>query len=153
MDLVAVGAVAGRAVVGDPGFAVDAARFVEVEGDWARSTQQLHALVARSKAGEEFLASFDDALEIYRATPEYAAAMAELEGRALDRVVLRGEDSTVALQLEDGSLVQVPRGSEAVALDWPEELVESSRVQVKITSGPATGRMGTVSIEDVEVAP
>lgn len=154
VDIVAEGTVAGNTILADPGFAVDAARFARIDAPWASSQQSLHAMVARTSAGEEFLQEFNASLELHKSTPAYREAVQALsDAPTPDRVRLVGSGSLVSVHLEGDEVLRVPRGCEGVVVAWPEQLDEDASAKLKLTSGPARGRLGHVAIKDLEVLP
>lgn len=162
VDLVPEGRLAGEALLLSPDVALDAARFVPVDGDepWLHSTQGLHLLVADDGAGAALIKDFNESLARVKRTPEYRAAIASLTSpRGNHEVrVARTEGSLPLLVDEDGvAIAMLPVGTRAAVLTWPDSVgsgVTSAgplRAEVKVTSGPARGRVGFVDLARIEL--
>lgn len=152
VDLVAEDARAGRALVDGLRFGGDGSRIQEVlpRTDLTFSTQSLHLLLRDNPEGRAVRDDFDEALESFRATPDYQAAVDALD-HARPMVSLQSPDGPVALCDESGEeLGLTPSGTAAEVVEWPASPTEpDAPVRVKIIDGPWAGHMATAELTDV----
>lgn len=160
IDLLAEGLVSGQAVLTSPEFTGDASDFDHVrgEGPLVHSVQGVHFMTARTDESAELVEAFDAALAELRSTGEYDELVGGLAAPAdqLVELVPFGDSGLVELLRADGEVMLLaPRGTRATVITWPDELTTSvdgpgtPLVEVKITNGPATGRVAHVDARAV----
>lgn len=111
--------------------------------------QSLHLYAGDSESGRQFVEAFDAGLAKLRASERYEELLAALDGRA-ETVRVRSSGPAVVPLTDDADRVlgQTPDGTTAVVLNWEGE---RERVQVKVQDGPLAGRVGWLTLEDVEI--
>jgi ABC-type amino acid transport substrate-binding protein len=165
IDLLPEGLLSGNAVLADPALASDAQGFGYLDGPepLVRSTQGLYFMMPRTREADALLRDFDAGLADFRTTDAYAAIVGELtSGTSADPVSLvpAGSDGLVELRDADGTPVLLtPRGTRARVLEWPAAFLTGSSgrpdpekpvlVRVKLTNGPAVGRVFSVDARDL----
>ncbi|WP_369371423.1 substrate-binding periplasmic protein [Promicromonospora sp. Populi] len=153
IDVLAEGRVAGQALAAGPQFSGDAADidYIRADSPLVRSAQGLHLMVARTDEAATFVDAFNRELVEFQQTEEYQELLGGLDGSVAALVELEPftSDGLVELLDERGrTILLAPRGTGATVLDWPAEFTNAAApesepplVQVKITTGPATGRV------------
>ncbi|WP_329106937.1 transporter substrate-binding domain-containing protein [Micromonospora sp. NBC_01699] len=153
IDVLAEGLLSGRAVLADPSFAGDAADFGHLPGDnpLVHSMEGLYFMMADSNEAATVMARFNATLAKMRQSQEYEDIVADLEpsGRREVTLIPVGGTGLVELLDQDGKLVLLaPKGTRAQVLAWPEAFGASPGpppdrilVRVKVTNGPAQGRV------------
>ncbi|MFJ8581147.1 substrate-binding periplasmic protein [Micromonospora sp. NPDC093277] len=153
IDVLAEGLLPGQAALADPSFAGDARDFGYLQGNnpLAHSVQGVYFMMARTPEAAPVLERFNRVLAELRRSTEYEQFVEGLQPSAFRDVTLTpvGETGLVELLDDKGNLVLVaPQGTRAQVLTWPEQFVRSAGtrrerilVQVKITNGPARGRV------------
>jgi ABC-type amino acid transport substrate-binding protein len=165
IDLLPEGLLSGNAVLADSALASDAQGFGHLDGPapLVRSTQGLYFMMPRTPEAPALLRDFNTGLADFRTTDAYEAIVAGLtDGTAAERVSLvpAGTDGLVELLEADGTpALLTPRGTRARVLEWPPAFVtgapaepdpdEPVLVRVKITNGPAVGRVFSVDARDL----
>lgn len=163
IDVFVEGEIPASAVLSNPETPFDSADFTVIESDepWARSTQQLYFMMAKSKENARAMQQIDESIRAVQQTPEFRAAVASLDPAASpgDLVRLRGSlPGTVALFDVGGRAVaHTPSGVTARVLEWPDELEGAGEigidalVKLKLGTGPQAGRILWASLSNVEV--
>jgi ABC-type amino acid transport substrate-binding protein len=153
IDVLAEGRVAGQALIASPQFRGDAADidYIRAESPLVRSKQGLHLMVAQTEEATAFVKAFDRELLEFQRTEEYQELLGTRDGSAGASVQLEPFTSGTLVELLDKhgqTILLAPRGTAATVLDWPAEFTnvagpnsESPLIQVKITTGPAAGRV------------
>ncbi|GIG92406.1 substrate-binding periplasmic protein [Plantactinospora endophytica] len=153
IDVLAEGLLSGQAALADPAFAGDVADFGHLQGDdpLVHSAEGLYFMMADSAEAAPVMREFNRVLAQLRQTEEYAEIVAELHPSAHREVTLDpvGPSGLVELLDDRGRLVLLaPQGTRAQVLDWPAEFVDRAGpsparilVEVKLTNGPAQGRV------------
>ncbi|WP_328417897.1 transporter substrate-binding domain-containing protein [Micromonospora sp. NBC_00389] len=163
IDLLAEGLLSGHAVLTDPSFAGDAGNFAYLQdgGPLVHSVQGLHFMMADTSAATSVMKEFNKELAKMRQGPAYEEIVSELEPSAVGDVTLTpsGKTGLVELLNADGKLVLLaPGGTRARVLTWPKEFVgsagtpsENILVEVKVTNGPAKGRVLYVDARALQI--
>nr|WP_275585392.1 transporter substrate-binding domain-containing protein [Blastococcus saxobsidens] len=154
IDLLPEGLLSGRAVLDDPRFDPDPARFGHLPGDdpLVRSTEGLYFVMPRTAEAAAVMRDFDAGLAALKGTDTYTRIVTGLtEGGADVEVLLEPVDDADLVELfaADGTPALVaPRGTRARVLSWPApfvsaagEATEGLLVPVKLLNGPAQGRV------------
>ncbi|RLP93396.1 hypothetical protein EAD89_06205 [Micromonospora sp. BL4] len=153
IDLLAEGLLSGQAVLADPSFAGDAGDFGHLQGDspLVHSVQGLHFMMADTDEAASVMAKLNAMLTKMRQSQEYEDIVAELEPSASREVTLTPVAASGLVELLDQGgkrVLLAPKGTRAQVLAWPEAFVETAGpppaqvlVKVKITNGPAQGRV------------
>ncbi|AVT40257.1 hypothetical protein C6W10_31680 [Plantactinospora sp. BB1] len=153
IDLLAEGLLPGRAALTDPAFAGDVGDFGHLQGDdpLVHSVEGLYFMMVDSAEAATVMREFNRVLAELRGSEEYAEIVADLNPSAQREVTLDPVGGTGLVELLDerGNLVLLaPQGTRARVLDWPAEFVARAGpspgpilVEVKLTNGPAQGRV------------
>ncbi|MFY1693347.1 substrate-binding periplasmic protein [Plantactinospora sp. WMMB782] len=153
IDLLAEGLLPGQAALADPDFTGDVADFGHLQGDdpLVHSVQGLHFMMADSTEAAAVMRKFDQELGQLRRSEEYAEIVAGLSPSEQREVALDPVGGTGLVELLDergGLVLLAPQGTRAQVLHWPEEFVGRAGptpgrilVEVKLTNGPAQGRV------------
>ncbi|WP_117212312.1 substrate-binding periplasmic protein [Allorhizocola rhizosphaerae] len=170
VDVLAEGLLSGQAVLSGPAFAGDTGDFSHIKGDnragsdLVHSVEGLYFMMPNTPAGATVMERFNRELGKMRQTGEYERIVAELTPAATQGVTLTpiGETGLVELLDANGNLVLLaPQGTRAQVLAWPKEFTDSGTgagervlIQVKVSNGPARGRVlyvdaRAVQLEDV----
>lgn len=156
VELVAEGSIAGNAVLRSAEFGDDATSYGEAdpETSLSSSAQGLHLLLRDTPEGRRLQQEFDAALTDFRTTEDYQRTLSSLTDS--DDLVTLSSNEGGAIELFDTdhrSAGVTPSGTSAVVHAWPKgQLERGSMVSVKLLSGPYTGRVLGVRLEDVEMA-
>lgn len=152
VDLLAESDIVGQAALESAKYTGDANSFTIVEGDNPALSSQdsVHFLVRKSSVSREMMDNFNRALADYKNTERYREQVDALSGSP-DRVTLSGDGLIEVTDASGASLGAVPPGVTARVIEWPEDLTEESRVEIKMLDGPLAGRLGFVQLENVEV--
>lgn len=153
IDLLAEGLLPGQAVLADPSFAGDAGDFGHLQGDnrLVHSVQGLHFMMADTNETASVMAKLNGVLTKMRQSQEYEDIIAGLEPSAFDEVTLTPVALSGLVELLDQEgkpVLLAPKGTRARVLAWPEAFVGTGGppsakvlVKVKVTNGPAQGRV------------
>lgn len=153
VDVLAEGLLSGRAVLADPAFAGDAGDFDHLRADnpLVHSVEGLYFMMADTTAAAAVLKSFNRELATMRQSDEYERIVADLQPSGSEEVTLTpaGPSGLVELLDETGRPVLLaPPGTRARVLAWPKEFTGAASgppgrvlVKVKVTNGPAQGRV------------
>lgn len=153
VDVLAEGLLSGQAVLADPDFAGDAADFDYLRADnpLVHSVEGLYFMMADTAEAAAVMRKFNEALAELRRGDEYAELVADLTPTTAGEVTLTPIGSSGLVELLDESgqpVLLAPRGTRASVLSWPDEFVRGAGgrtgrilVRVKVTNGPARGRV------------
>jgi polar amino acid transport system substrate-binding protein len=163
VDVLAEGLLSGRAVLADPAFAGDAGDFDYLRQDnpVVHSVQGLYFMMADTSAAATVMERFNRELAKMRQSDEYERIVDDLEPSASQEVALTpaGQSGLVELMDEAGKLVLLaPPDTRARVLAWPEEFTGAASgrpgrilVKVKVTNGPAQGRVLYVDARAIRI--
>ncbi|GAA1851305.1 hypothetical protein GCM10009751_04740 [Myceligenerans crystallogenes] len=163
IDLLAEGLIPGQALVAGSEFHGDAAGidYIRDVSPLVRSKQGVHLMVSRTNESETLIAAFNKALADFRRTEEYNAVLDGLAAPSQSPVRLEPYTESGLVELLDATGRQVllaPRGTEAEVLTWPDELTTTAEqgskpplVEIKVTAGPAAGRVVFVDARSIVV--
>lgn len=164
IDLFAEGHTSGLVALRDPDLHLDASMFIAVPSQepWARSTQSLHFMMPRRPASRDVLDRIDAAIAAVKKGPEYRQMLRAIgPGRGSETVVVRDAGTgLVPLGNPDGGNAgfTVP-GTRGVVLEWPAGMDGAAadgpdaRALVKLANGPNAGRIVTIAVDMLAVAP
>lgn len=153
VDILAEGLLSGRAALADPSFEGDAADFAYIRGEspLVHSVEGLYFMMADTPEATDVMRQFNTELTKFKQSDDYRRLVAALTPSESAEVTLEPVGTTGLVELLDanGSVVLLaPRGTRAKVLAWPTEFTgvdagppARSLVKVKITNGPAQGRM------------
>lgn len=163
IDVLAEGLLSGQAVLTSSAFAGDTGDFSHIKGDSSlvHSVEGLYFMMPNTAAGATVLERFNRELGKMRQTGEAERIVAELTPAATQAVALNPFGNTGLVELLDanGKLVLLaPQGTRAQVLAWPKEFSDAGAgvgervlIQVKISNGPARGRVLYVDARAVQL--
>lgn len=155
-DLVAEGAIAGRAVLEGPSFLDDATAYAEVSpsSSLTSSTQGLHLLLKDSSVGQRLKREIDAALADFQRTEDYQRLLDSLTPGPPQVTLSTAQGGAVELMDDSGAFVgATPSGTSASVLEWPDGTpTAQTLVPVKILDGPLAGKLLAVRLEDLEIS-
>ncbi|GAA4703638.1 substrate-binding periplasmic protein [Phytohabitans rumicis] len=153
VDVLAEGLLSGRAVLADPAFAGDAGDFDYLREDnpLVHSVEGLYFMMADTAAAAAVMESFNRELATMRQSDEYERIVADLEPSGSPEVALTPTGGSGLVELLDEAgrpVLLAPQGTRARVLTWPAEFTGAASkppgrllVKVKVTNGPAQGRV------------
>ncbi|WP_426246367.1 substrate-binding periplasmic protein [Nocardioides sp. LHG3406-4] len=165
VDVVPEGLLSGNAVLASGDFVGDSNEIESLNvGDnpLRGSTESLHLMLAPTDENRRLLAEFDRLLAEVRDSEFYDGVVQQVEGETADEeVILQPWRPGGHVVLRDGAgrYVVTTTGTRARVLAWPAAFTEGAprppreviRIQVKVLSGPLTGRILAVDARSLQL--
>lgn len=153
IDVLAEGLLSGEAALAAPSFEGDAADYAYIRGEnsLVHSVEGLYFMMADTPEATEVMRRFNAELTKFKQSEDYQRLVAALTPSGSAEVTLEPVGATGLVELLDASgtvVLLAPRGTRAKVLAWPQEFAGAGAtppgrvlVKVKITNGPAQGRV------------
>ena len=152
VDLVAEGSIAGNTILKSPVFedSADLYEIVDLNPSLSSDTRGLHLFMNNSKESKILMSQFNEGLRKYKQTTTYKTHLKEVADADTLVSLSTGDNRAVEVYSnQNGQLIgRTPRGTEGILRQWPNSADEMA--EVKITSGPFSGRIAKIHIDNLE---
>ncbi|HCT9179544.1 TPA: ABC transporter substrate-binding protein [Corynebacterium aurimucosum] len=153
VDLVAEGSIAGNTILESPTFedSADLYEIVELDPNLSSDTRGLHLFMNSSNESKLLMSQFNEGLRKYKQTTTYKTHLKEVADADTQVSLSTGDNRAVEVYSAQNEMLigRTPRCTEGILRHWPSS--DGEMAEVKITSGPFSGRIAKIHIDNLEV--